>query len=142
MIVQTANRLCFREKLLAKRISATGRKGFCVRLAISYSWRSPALGWHWTASFGEQSQTAIQLVTQCPTLIGVEAVSRGNRDRARGPSFWNEMDRGRVFISLRKPVILSETFPKGLSFATQDRSWCAFVGETTALCRELHNARS
>ena len=68
------------------------------------------------------------------------------------------MDRGRVFISLRKPVILFgnaerrmmnpsfiiSTFalPKGLGFATQDHSWCAFVGETTALCHELHNART
>lgn len=77
------------------------------------------------------------------------------------------MDRERGFISLRQPVILQLILDldfggfgfrehvlsiqplesaiqnqRGHGFATQDHSWCAFVGETTALCRELHIART
>jgi hypothetical protein len=29
-------------------------------------------------------------------------------------------------------IIHTSAFPEGLSFATQDHSWCAFIGETTA----------
>jgi hypothetical protein len=34
---------------------------------------------------------------------------------------------------------LKSKIEKGLGFATQDHSWCAFVGETTAFRRELHD---
>jgi hypothetical protein len=36
-------------------------------------------------------------------------------------------------------------FPEGLGFATQDRSWCAFIGETAARylsSKSLHDSNA
>ena len=90
----------------------------------------------WTASFSEQSRQSSLPRRSVPRFS--ELRPSGVRKTHRGQTDWNEMDLKVGVISLRQPVILGEfqnlrfqfEILQGLGFATQDHSWCAFIGET------------